>query len=1024
MTATRDVRIQFSTSASAATTLGAENITRRLTPETMMLAGQLALFDDNTDSITESRQELCFWYSTMGEEPDDGDESEACLTYQQTDVMSRLDCDGWFKRERNNQISENAFFGFGAIAIGVYNKGEGYGSNTSWQNFLDVTTPAAEFQGVEGVEPNISIKMEWAVISDKERDAFARVEKTFGVAENSIWLKYGRTTSQVPCRGCSPISVHTAWVPTARKASHLGGAFWHLLKAAANQESNFWYFGTSIDGWSQYFSCNNYPASRADFEYSKDLSLNPTSSSAKCMGPAGGVLTDSGETTEARCGTKAEKVNSENVIYTVVLANEKTLPEYDVNACSSEPDDICYDPEAAKPSAVAVNFPSSWRGSSESKLYIGNTHGASAMSELYGYSALRVGSVFGEKTPPWNDAQDCGAEVSVACPFQEVGKFYHNNIYGNVNRGLEVVDDTVGWTNVLPIFGFINKTTVACGRSFIEAGLLEGVITSPQDALDTSVRANDGNVTLAIMDHPDQSSSAGKTEPITYWVTGQGTVDYPTGQWSHLEVTDSCSFEFNSVVAASPAKTHREWFCPPVATDKESVLKSISQTVNMTEVYPPDSVKYKFIIKQYAEAFLGRKITGNGGEHPTATSTWTDENGEEQTKTFELMMNDVSYDDYVILDTCRTITDDLDLCLELTPGTPARGDEVCGDTEVCCITIPSDDLAHVPGPEESRKEIEVQAKLPNRGYAKISFGQTPAELSESTAKEKDICMDPYDPEDLMDQTVDVLSWETIDYSIDIVSVGPFSETCDFARTYNITAFSTSEGYYSYHDYEDPYLAEYTDAYDPPRTTIQRGGCTAVGMDLIDLSEIIHDIYIPITVLDSGCNGVCEMRGDGETYISYTVGGGMPDDVFVDGKPVGDAGDPVRHDCESQGMADVGNEDDMVFVDGIGNEYGGSQLLNFPSFPNELELVEGQTYEITTTVIKSVYDQAKEVENGGSPWDIPTPTETETTTTSSFTVPIGGYDIVNEDGMSKAFPCNLVTGDCSPLSKFISLNISA
>jgi len=151
---------------------------------------------------------------------------------------------------------------------------------------------------------------------------------------------------------------------------------------------------------------------------------------------------------------------------------------------------------------------------------------------------------------------------------------------------------------------------------------------------------------------------------------------------------------------------------------------------------------------------------------------------------------------------------------------------------------------------------------------------------------------------------------------------------------------------------------------------------------------------------------------------------MPDDVFVDGKPVGDAGDPVRHDCESQGMADVGNEDDMVFVDGIGNEYGGSQLLNFPSFPNELELVEGQTYEITTTVIKSVYDQAKEVENGGSPWDIPTPTETETTTTSSFTVPIGGYDIVNEDGMSKAFPCNLVTGDCSPLSKFISLNISA
>ena len=182
--------------------------------------------------------------------------------------------------------------------------------------------------------------------------------------------------------------------------------------------------------------------------------------------------------------------------------------------------------------------------------------------------------------------------------------------------------------------------------------------------------------------------------------------------------------------------------------------------------------------------------------------------------------------------------------------------------------------------------------------------------------------------------------------------------------------------------------------------------------------------MPITVLDSGCNTVCEMKGDGETYLSYTVGGGMPDDVFVDGKPVpGDAGDPIRHNCKSQGEADVGNEDEMLFVDNVGNEYGGAQLLNFPSFPSELELVEGQTYEVTVTVTKSIFNPAVEVENGGSPWDIPTPTETVTTTTSSFTVPIGGYDIVNVDGMSRAFPCDLVTGDCSPLSEFVSVNIS-
>ena len=272
----------------------------------------------------------------------------------------------------------------------------------------------------------------------------------------------------------------------------------------------------------------------------------------------------------------------------------------------------------------------------------------------------------------------------------------------------------------------------------------------------------------------------------------------------------------------------------------------------------------------------------------------------------------------------------------------------------------------------------------------------------------------------MDQTVDVLAWETIDYEVDIVAVAGISSSCDFLNVYSISSFATSEGYYGYHEYVDPVLVEDdltedhpdfdpydSDPYDP-ETVTQRSGCAAIGHDLVSGSEMVHDIYIPISLLDSGCSMTCQMPGDGEIFMSYTVG-------------------ETRVDCNSQSSIDGGLIDESSVDDfggGGGDGYLGGQLMNFPSHPSLLELVEGQTYEVTIKKTKKVFDQAANVENGGSAFDMAMETSEEITETKNyFTVPIGGYDVKNDAGMSRAYPCDLMTGECSPLGDFVTLNIS-
>ena len=99
-------------------------------------------------------------------------------------------------------------------------------------------------------------------------------------------------------------------------------------------------------------------------------------------------------------------------------------------------------------------------------------------------------------------------------------------------------------------------------------------------------------------------------------------------------------------------------------------------------------------------------------------------------------------------------------------------------------------------------------------------------------------------------------------------------------------------------------------------------------------------------------------------------------------------------------------------------------MNFPSHPSLLELVEGQTYEVTIKKTKKVFDQAANVDDGGSAFDMAMETSEEITETKNyFTVPIGGYDVKNDAGMSRAYPCDLMTGACSPLEDFVTLNIS-
>jgi hypothetical protein len=422
---------------------------------------------------------------------------------------------------------------------------------------------------------------------------------------------------------------------------------------------------------------------------------------------------------------------------------------------------------------------------------------------------------------------------------------------------------------------------------------------------------------------------------------------------------------------------------------------------------------------QGADAFIGNKATSCSGGDPTVTTCWIDEEGELQEKEFTLNWGDLAYDNYIILDTCNTICSDLEISVELQPffidedGLPI----ICADADSveCCYTIPAGELAHSRGDEPTRKEVEIVAALPNRGYASIALPT--AEPSETVTYEMpDFCMDPYDPDDSIPGKVTDIKYEEVEYKIEIEETGHLVNGVGYGTHVTIEGLNTSFSEFSFEDFIDPTLvcrdadgtivdcgAEaanpdgdliYTE--NPEVVTTEIAGCEQIGRGKIDSSENITQAYIPISMTDKYGEDVCEMPlTEDDIFITWTAGA-LEQELDTDGDGVEEPVPPIEHYCE---------------------KYGEAMLMNaYVNYPQPMYLSAGGEYLVTETKKVMVYDPEKR-DNG-----LDYPEITETITESQLTIPEEGFDVKGDSGYSRAFSCEMVTGDCLPLEEFVTLSI--
>jgi hypothetical protein len=167
------------------------------------------------------------------------------------------------------------------------------------------------------------------------------------------------------------------------------------------------------------------------------------------------------------------------------------------------------------------------------------------------------------------------------------------------------------------------------------------------------------------------------------------------------------------------------------------------------------------------------------------------------------------------------------------------------------------------------------------------------------------------------------------------------------------------------------------------------GCNYTAIGMKDLYANVESVYVPIRIKASGdCEDTCEMPYDGSNkFIKYSKA--------------------------------VEKNNTWIHTGLITSEEESSP---FPEVyaPSELVLQENTKYKWTKTITQTIHNPQRIQDS--LPLEVNTIIET-----GKFWIPLGGYDLTSDDGLSKAYKCKMLTGDNQysetlPLTTYVSLSV--